>query len=745
MSIETADVSARRRGASDPTSHLASWISGCLALEAAARRSFLWLPVAMGLGIVLYFTAEAEPSPSPPTALAILAAVAAFAARNMPLARGAFAGLAAAMAGFAIAGWRSADVAAPVLDRPAFGVLSGFIETTEVRAGGGRLRLRVHAFADRPPERTPYRVRVTLPQVGALKAGDFIVARARLIPPPPASRPGGYDFAREAYFQRIGAVGSLTGSVELAPAPAEAPLSLRTAAAVDRARNALTARIVAVIGGAPGAVAASLVTGKRGLIPEPVNEVLRAAGIYHVVSISGLHMVLAAGMVFWTVRAVAAAIPAIALGWPIRKIAAVVAILAGCAYNIFAGAEIATQRALVMSVALFGAVLADRAALSMRNLAFAALIVMALEPESVLGPSFQMSFAAVAALIALYERTGSIAAAGESGMMPGLSGASPVKKWIPPSGLSMRAARWLAKAVLGTAAATLVAEAATSPFGLYHFQRFTLYGLIGNALTLPLVSIVVMPTAVLGVLATPFGLDAPFWLAMGWGVSAMLRLSELVASWPGARGLVPAFDTPALLLLVLAGLWLVLMTTSLRWLALVPGLAGAALAASAPAPAVVVAADGRSAMVRQKDGRLALVGASPGPFVLDQWLRADGDPRAADDPTVRQGPRCDPSGCVALLADGRALAIVLKHGAFEEDCRRAIIVVAPIPAPAWCRPDMLFDEPYLARSGALALRPSGVRLDIQASRSALSVRPWHPEPPPSARASLEALGEDDTP
>jgi competence protein ComEC len=747
MSIETADgpVTRRSDGAGRAAAaRLLARASECLSREAAARRPFLWLPVAMGLGIVLYFAAEAEPSTHAPAVLAALSLLAAVAARNRPVACGGLAGLAAAFAGFALAGWRAADVAAPVLERPAVGLLSGFVETTEARSGGGRLLLRVHGFADRPPERLPFRVRVTLPQLGTVKAGDFIIARARLVPPPPASRPGGYDFAREAYFQRIGAVGSIMGAVELAPPPVEAPPSLRAAAAVDRARNALTARIVAVIGGAPGAVAASLVTGKRGLIPEPVNEALRAAGIYHVVSISGLHMVLAAGMVFWFVRAAAAAIPALALRWPVRKVAALVAILAGCGYNVFAGAEIATQRALVMSVALFGAVLADRAALSMRNLAFAALIVMALEPESVLGPSFQMSFAAVAALIALYERTGSVVAAGESGIMPAAGGGGPPAEKAP-AGAGRRAAAWMAKAVVGTAAATLAAEAATSPFGLYHFQRYTLYGLIGNALTLPLVSVVVMPMAVLGALATPFGLDAPFWRMMGWGVAAMLRLSDLVASWPGARGLVPAFGTPALLLLVLAGLWLVLMTTALRWLAILPALAGVALAATAQAPSIVIAPDGRSAMVRQADGRLTLVGASPGAFVLDQWLRADADLRAADDPTVRQGPRCDPAGCVARLADGRALAIVLKPAAFEEDCRRAVVLVSPLSAPAWCRPAFLFDQPLLARTGALALRNDGGGFRVTASRSALTTRPWHPVPPQVVRAPAETGAEDDAP
>ncbi len=209
--------------------------------------------------------------------------------------------------------------------------------------------------------------------------------------------------------------------MSLAPAPRDAPTDLRFTAAVDRLRNDLTARIVAVIGGASGAVAAALVTGKRGLIPEDVNEALRAAGVYHVVSISGLHMVLAAGMIFWLLRAFGALFPPVALRWPVKKLAAAVAILAGCAYNLFAGAEIATQRALVMTVALFGALLIDRTPLSMRNLAFAAIVILALEPESALGPSFQMSFAAVAALIALYERTGAAIPVAEAGMLPGAS------------------------------------------------------------------------------------------------------------------------------------------------------------------------------------------------------------------------------------------------------------------------------------------------------------------------------------
>ncbi|MHB2169200.1 ComEC/Rec2 family competence protein [Alsobacter sp. R-9] len=740
-----------RAAAGSPNDRLSAgreFVSACVRREVEGRRPFLWLPVAVILGILLYFSADSEPSLALSSGLAAGAGGLSLVLRSRPVAMGLAAGAAAVFAGMTAGGWRTAGVAAPVLVRASYGTLSGTIETAEARVGTARLVLRVHRFADLPPEATPYRVRITLPSLGGLHAGDFVSTQARLIPPPPASRPGGYDFAREAWFQRLGAVGSASGPVLLAPAPALLPLELRFTAAVDRARNALTERIVAVIGGPAGAVAASLVTGKRGLIPEPVNDVLRAAGIYHVVSISGLHMVLAAGMVFWFVRALGAAIPAVALTWPLRKIAAAAAIVAGAGYNVFAGAEIATQRALVMTAALFGAMLVDRTPFSMRSLAIAALVVMALEPESVLGPSFQMSFAAVAALIALYEKTQAGDPLAEGAPVPGRPVNSGPRDG-PPMSLPARGLRWLRRILVGTVGATLVAEAATAPFGLYHFQRYSAFGLFGNALTLPLVSFVVMPMAVLGAITYPLGLDAPFWIAMGWGVDAMLSLSAWVASWPGATGVVPAFGPGTLLLLCCGGLLVVLWTSPLRWLGLLPFTAGIVLAATPQRPLVLVAPDGRSAMVRTKEGSLALVGKSPGAFVIEQWLRADGDARTAADPGLGSRARCDVLGCVGRLRDGRALSVVLGAGAFVEDCRNAAVVVTALTAPSWCAGPTVLDRQRLAHTGAVVLleEPGGTWRFVTA-RSPLASRGWHPPPPalrPAAVPPREAAapGPDD--
>jgi competence protein ComEC len=412
--------------------------------------------------------------------------------------------------GFAAAVLRVRAVDAPVLQQVLVSPMEGFVESVEERPTGGRLLVRpltIERLGAAPP---PTRVRVTARSLDGIRSGDWIRATVRLLPPPEPARPGGYDFARDSFFRGIGAVGSVSGRLSrIEPKSSPGPW-LTLSAVVDRARNDLTGRIAGAIGGQPGAVAAALVTGKRGLIEEPTNDALRAAGIYHIVSISGLHMVLAAGVFFSFTRALLALSPALALGWPLKKIAACVGMAGATAYNFFSGSEIATERSLIMILVMQGAILFDRPALSLRNLAISALIVLTLHPEALLGPSFQMSYAAVAALIAMAEWFRARRDPGEEG-------------WVA------RAWRWVVATMVGLLLTTLVAGLATGPFGAYHFQTLQPYGLLGNAVTLPLVSLVVMPFGVLGVVALPFGLDRPIWAVMGYAVGAVLSLAGWVA------------------------------------------------------------------------------------------------------------------------------------------------------------------------------------------------------------------------
>lgn len=699
------------------------WFKACLAQEVEQRRLFPWIAVCFGIGVLMFFAAEGRPALWAPLAGAGIATTAAFLLRHRPVAFGAAIAGAAMFCGFAAGVLRERTVATAVLTRVVVAPLTAFVEAIEERPRGGRLLLRIVELGTVPPGERPRRVRVTVRDLQNLKPGVFIAGRARLLPLPEPARPGGYDFARDAYFNGFGAVGSIVGKVEVRAPPSPPPLGLTLTAGVDEARNALTRRIADASGGQAGAVAAALITGKRGLISDETNQILRGAGIYHIVSISGLHMVLAAGTFFWLARALLALSTTAALHWPIKKVAAVVAMIGATAYCVFSGSEVATERSLIMILVMLGAILADRRALSLRNLALSALIVLAREPETLLGPSFQMSFGAVAALIA--------AAEWERGRRRADEPATPLG----------RAVRWGVRAAIGVLATTVVATIATAPFGSYHFQNLQPFGLIGNALALPLVSVVVMPCAVVGVLAFPFGLDRPVWEVMGFAVAKVLQVSAWVNGLSGSTVIVPAFDAFALGLLGFALVLATLMISPLRWVAVVPAALGIGLATTPRRQDVYLDRAGTGAAIRGADGRLAVLGRASA-FTVEQWLRADGDARKATDDTLRRGVRCDPLGCVATLPEGRFVALVQDRRAFPEDCTRATLILTRLRAPPGCQAALVVDGPFLRDHGATIIRRAEAGHEIATARSPNDIRPWMARqqterPPSNPRAKRE--------
>lgn len=685
--------------------------------EIERRRLFNWLPVCMGAGVLLYFLADREPGLTAPLAGLALCALAALLMRQRRAVMAVCIAVAAAFAGFAAATWRTGTIAAPALARNHVGKLTGFVETLEQREKGVRIIIQVTDLPGVEPAQRPRRVRVTTP-VTTLKPGDHISATARLLPPPGPARPGGYDFARDAFFQGVGAVGNIAGKIALSPAPVPMPRRLAWAVAIDQARNALTERIATSGGGQAGAMAAALVTGKRGLISEQTNNDLRAAGIYHIVSISGLHMVLAAGTIFWLVRALLALSQTAALHWPVKKLAALAAMLGATAYCVFSGADVATVRSLIMTLVMLGAILVDRPALSMRNLALSAIIVLLREPEALLGPSFQMSFGAVAALIAFAERW--------QERLPDAAAAS----WPWPL-------RPLWLSAVGILTTTMVATAATAPYGVYHFQTFNPFGLLGNALALPFVSLIVMPAAVFGVLAYPFGLDWPAWALMGWASGYVLQLAHWVAGIDRSTVVLPAFGSTALILFSLSLLWLTLWTTALRFLAALPLVGGLALASAPSRPDILVERDGSGVLVRGADGKMVLAG-KPSRFVLMQWLHADGDSRAPDDVALRNGAACDAHGCVIRLPDGRSVAYTRDRIALVEDCQRADLVVTSLYWTAPCAA-RLIDRSALIRDGATAYHAARGGWRAYTADEVTRLRPWtraRPEPKPAPESAV---------
>jgi competence protein ComEC len=532
--------------------------------------------------------------------------------------------------------------------------------------------------------------------------------KASLDPPLQPLEPGSYDFARDLFFQKIGASGFVRGAVKVIAAPVPQGLLQRADAFVQRLRDAIDARIRAILPGDDGAIAAMLIDGKRDAIAPNVYDALFVSGIGHVLSISGYHMAVVAGLIFFIVRAFFALIPGLADRAPIKKWAAFAALLATGFYLVLSGNQVATQRSFIMIGVVLLGVLLDRPTLTMRTLTIAALAVLFFAPESIVHPSFQMSFAVTLALIAGYERGAlKLRAAGNTS-------------------LGARAALWGVNEIIGLTVASLLAGLATTPYAAFHFHRIAPYGVIANLLAMPIVSAWVMPMGILGIATMPLGLDAEFWRQMGYGIEWMNAVGLWVASLPGAFGRVTLFGAGPLLLMTAGLLAIGLLKTPLRWIGILPTVLAIVWAASTPLPDVLIAADGRSFAMRGADGRLAFHRVGGDSFAIREWLAADADGRDIHDRTLGQGIACDPSGCIGKLGDGRLVAYVLAPSALDEDCRRVALLVATRGDPPQGCKAAVIGRALWRQRGALAVRRQGADFVIQSARTKNFDRPWSP-------------------
>jgi competence protein ComEC len=449
------------------------------------------------------------------------------------------------------------------------------------------------------------------------------------------------------------------------------------------------------------------------------------AGLGHVLSISGYHMAVVAGIVFFIIRATLALLPALASLRPIKKWAAAAALAVAAFYLLLSGAAVATQRSFVMVAIVLVGVMLDRPALTFRTLAVAAFAVLLLSPQAIVHPSFQMSFAATLALVAAWQHG-----------LPWRAGAD--------SSAGARMALWGWRELAGLTLVSLVAGLATMPYAAYHFHRLAPYGVLANLAAMPVVSLWVMPTGILALVALPFGFDAPFWHLMAQGIAWMVTVAQWVSGLPGALGRIPAFDTGPVMLAT-AGLLLVcLLRTPLRWSGVVLGVAAALWALNAPRPDVLVAADGWSVAVRGRDGRLSVLHSGRDRFAVKEWLESDADARDPNDTTLRERVRCDAAGCIAPMADGRLVAYALSPSAFAEDCARAAIVVSRRAAPGPCKA-RLIDRNVWREQGAIALRRTGAGFARSAARPSGYQRPWTPPKPAAGARARQRHARDATP
>ncbi|HVZ53629.1 MAG TPA: ComEC/Rec2 family competence protein [Pseudolabrys sp.] len=673
--------------------------------EVAPGRLLPWLPVAFGFGIVLYFTAEREPAWWAASIAALVGITLAVTARRGAIGFPLALGFAAVAAGFAVATLQTQRIAHPVLQFPVGSAsLGGFVEVREERERSDRIVIRLTRLDGARIAERPERVRVAVRKGTAPAVGAFVDLKAHLSPPLQPLRPGGYDFARDMYFQGIGASGYALGKIRTVPAQAAPGLWLHYAAVIDGMRESINRRIHAVLAGDRGSIASALITGKRGAISAPVNDAFYVSSLAHVLAISGYHMAVVAGIAFFFIRAGLALFPSLAVRRPIKKWAAAGALVMAAFYLVLSGASVSTQRAFIMIAIVLIGIMVDRPTLTFRTISIAAFAVLLLSPPAIVTPSFQMSFAAALALIAAYQYG-----------LPFRADAD--------ASLYARAAVWGGREIAGLLMAALVAGLATTPYAAFHFHRLAPYGVLANLLAMPVISALVMPMGILGVLLTPFGFDGACWHLMGIGIDWMIAVVLWVANLPGAVGRIQAFGTGPLLLGTAGLLLICLLRSRLRWSGAVLALAASLWAVMTPRPDVLIAGDGQVAAIRGSDGRLSVLHSGRDNFAVKEWLAADADGRTVKDASLKAGVACDEIGCIGRLADGRSVAMALDAEAFAEDCARAAVVVSAREAPAACNA-MLIDRNAWRARGAMTLRWTGDAFEQTAARPNGYDRPW---------------------
>lgn len=696
-----------------------SFLAASLEREAELGRLALWAPVVLGLGILIYFALPSEPSLVACLLSTAAAATVAFVSRWRIAAFRFWVAVALVLAGMSIMTARTASVTTPIIASDYTGDLTGWVESIEqTSANVRRLVVVVETLEDLAPSQTPRKVRITVrARFDEVRIGSGISGLVALFPPPGPVMPGGYDFGRDLFYEGIGGSGFSYGAPDIADI-GPPPGAISRSAPIEALRTGIANQIRTALPGEAGAIAAALVTGDRSGISEETTEALRISGLGHILAISGLHMALVVGSVFGGLRALLALSPSLALRRPIKKWAAAGALGAAVFYLVLSGASVSTQRSFVMVAVVLFAVLLDRRAFSVRNVAVAAMIILLLTPEALLTVSFQMSFAATLALIAGFEYLA------ERRRVRVRRGP------VAPRTVRRTALYWIG----GLALTSLLAGLATTPFAAFHFNRTAPFSLIANLAAMPFFTFLVMPMALFAVLLMPFGLEGLPLGVMSWGLDIVTGIAGTVSGWTGAAGLVPSVPLAALLIVSLGLLWLCLWRE--RWrIAGVPIMVlGLGIGLVAPRPDILIEEGGEAVAVRGPDGRYLMMGGNA-EYEFETWLRADADPRLPGDDTLEEGVFCDTIGCTAPLADtGLRVALSNEPAALAEDCRMAAIVVTPFDAPAECAA-LVIDGRALAAGGAHAIYLGRIDGEGQPKLAVATARPetrrpWMPSPAP---------------
>lgn len=622
------------------------------------------MPFAIIAGLTVSIVGDGPPEPILLGAGATALALATPVALRSTTALRAVAVTAAFWLGFALLSVHGLFFGTTMLPRAVYGAYEMRIDEILSHDADG-MRAVVSAIVPADGARDPgvRRARIFIRGSADIAPGDAVRGPIRFYPVPGPVVPGGFDTQFHAYFDGIGAYGSATGALEIVT-PGDGSTAAR---AIDNIRRAIGTRIDVVLQQPSAGIARALVTGDQSAVSDTARESMAAAGLAHVLSISGLHLTLVAGGVFVALRMLLAASESISRHVSVKRIAAVGGIGAALLYFSISGGNVAALRATIMIILVFGAVIVGRRALTMRNVAIAALIVLLADPASVFRPSFQLSFTAVVALIGAWE----LARSGEGR-----------ERSLPEQFIAYFG---------GIAITSLVAGAATLLFSMYHFQQTSPLGVLGNLVSLPLVGFVMMPSAVLATLAMPLGLEAPFLITMGWSIDRMLDLAAVVSAMSQGIDASPLLRPSALLFGLAALAWFAFLTTWHRLIGpviLVP----AVVLLGLDRPPDILVADTTQAIALRLDGGLGVVAGKPESFAVDVWRET------YNEPMEEAAIACDSIACIAQSPRGFRMALVKDPAGFFEECV-ADVVITRRDAPNACDARVVVDARDLREGG----------------------------------------------
>ena len=674
------------------------------AVQKQTGRKMIWAPVFLLAGIWTYFYLHQEPSWFEIILLAVIAASLGWASRFWP----ALIIVALVLTGFVLAKTRQEFVATSVLRAVvAESDISGYIADADNKGDKRRvLAIELDSSTNIPSDEIPKRVRISTFNAPNALIGDYIKFKARLTPLPMPVMPGGFDYGRDLYFQSIGAIGrNITPPIFEDRA---VPWKFVVRRFFHRLRSTMGARITAAIPGPIGAFANSIVTGERSAIPKDMTNSLQISGLAHIISISGLHMSLVAGGIFWVTRAFLALFPFLALNFPIKKWSAVAALIVGFIYMLLADSGSATERSYIMIAVMFFAILVDRPAISMRNLAIAAIIVLVVSPEEAVGASFQMSFLAVMGLAAFFEwwnqRQIDV-------------------KHIQQS-LVTRSTFAFFKFIGGAVLTTVVAGGLSSIAAAYHFGRVSPYGTVANALALPISDFIVMPAAMLAVLLMPFGMEGWPLYIVEQGLRATMWISDTIVAWPGANAMMPHPSLFGVSVMVFGALFICLISGKLRFFGLAFLLGGFLFGETVTRPQILVEERASNIAVRNNEGRLVLVDPTKGKFAAEKWLQANGEVTTMAEASARVGWTCMENMC---FSDVSPLSISYIHEPTDTnwECPPTEIIIADFPLRDHCKEAKIkIDRFDVWKYGAYAIYIDGPKWSLETVKGTQGNRPW---------------------